>query len=249
MEAQNDARPTPTPPAGVRRRPRGRRERRAGRPPSSRSRTRSPRRWWARSRPAGRSARWRPRHCCFSVGNALTALAPIYATVLLTRVVTAVGASLYTASATSAAATLAGPAPRGRAIAIVMLGITSSLVLGTPLSTVLGALLDWRATLWLVTALGVLAAVVIAVRLPLLRRDATAGGSRFAPLADGRVRELLACGRGTRRRWVGWSVDRPARRRVRARGRICSPVWWAALLDRQTSDVYGGPRIGRKDCA
>jgi DHA1 family inner membrane transport protein len=129
----------------------------------------------------------------FSVGNALTALAPTYATVLLTRVVAAVGAALYTASATSAAAALAGPARRGRAIAIVMLGITSSLVLGTPLGTVLGALLDWRATLWLVTVLGLLSAVVIAVRLPLLRRDSAAAGPRFAPLADGRVRALLVC--------------------------------------------------------
>jgi MFS transporter, DHA1 family, inner membrane transport protein len=129
----------------------------------------------------------------FGVGNALTALAPTYATVLLTRVVAAVGAALYTASATSAAAALAGPERRGRAIAIVMLGITSSLVLGTPLGTALGALLDWRATLWLVTALGVLAAVVIALRLPLLRRDSAAARPRFAPLSDGRVRTLLAC--------------------------------------------------------
>ncbi|MGH3588358.1 MAG: MFS transporter, partial [Pseudonocardia sp.] len=67
-------------------------------------------------------------------------------------------------------------------------------VLGAPLGTALGAALDWRATLWLVTALGGLAGVVIALRLPALRRAAAATGlRRFAPLTDGRVRTLLAC--------------------------------------------------------
>jgi DHA1 family inner membrane transport protein len=128
----------------------------------------------------------------FSAGNAMTALAPTYSTVLASRAVAAVGAALYTASATSSAAALAGEARRGRAIAIVMLGLTSSLVLGTPLGTVLGAALHWRATLWLVTALGMLASVIIALRLPLLRRDAPVGGARLAALRDGRVRALLA---------------------------------------------------------
>jgi DHA1 family inner membrane transport protein len=126
-------------------------------------------------------------------GNAITALAPSYAVVLASRVVAAVGAALYTASATSSAAALAGPARRGRAIAIVMAGTTSSLVLGTPLGTAVGAALGWRATLWLVAGLSAVASLVIVLRLPLLRREAAAVGSRFAPLADGRVRAMLAC--------------------------------------------------------
>jgi MFS transporter, DHA1 family, inner membrane transport protein len=128
-----------------------------------------------------------------SAGNAITALAPSYPVVLASRIVAAVGAALYTASATSSAAALAGPARRGRAIAIVMAGTTSSLVLGTPLGTAVGAALGWRATLWLVAALSAVASLVIVLRLPPLRREAAAVGARLAPLADGRVRALLAC--------------------------------------------------------
>jgi DHA1 family inner membrane transport protein len=133
----------------------------------------------------------------FALGNALTALAPGYPLVLASRVVAAVGAALFTATATATAATLAGPAHRGRAIAIVMLGMTSSLVLGTPIGTVLGSALGWRATLWFVTALGGAAALVIAVTMRGVRDGAATAGEgirrRLAPLADRRV--LAALGR------------------------------------------------------
>ncbi|WP_142107213.1 hypothetical protein [Pseudonocardia cypriaca] len=51
----------------------------------------------------------------------MTARAPTLPAVLATRVV---GAALHTASATSAAAALAGPARRGRAIVLVMVPST-----------------------------------------------------------------------------------------------------------------------------
>lgn len=126
-------------------------------------------------------------------GNALTALAPTYSLVLAGRVVAAVGAALYTASATAAAAALAGPARRGRAIAIVITGSTSALVLGTSTGTAVGSALGWRVTLWLVAGLSAVAGAVVAVRLPLLRRAAAPAGPRFAPLFDRRVRGVLAC--------------------------------------------------------
>jgi MFS transporter, DHA1 family, inner membrane transport protein len=59
----------------------------------------------------------------FTGGTALTAPAPTCPTVLASRGVAAIGAALYTASATSSAAALAGEARRGRAIAIVMFGL------------------------------------------------------------------------------------------------------------------------------
>ncbi|WP_242107507.1 MFS transporter [Luteimonas aquatica] len=121
----------------------------------------------------------------FVIGNAWTALAQGFDMVLLSRVVAAAGAGLYTATASATAATLAGPQRRGQAIALVMLGLTSSLVLGAPLGTAISALWNWRFTLWLVTALGAVAGVAVALRVPPLR-EAAAGGfaARFAPLRD-----------------------------------------------------------------
>ncbi|AQZ61447.1 MFS transporter [[Actinomadura] parvosata subsp. kistnae] len=129
----------------------------------------------------------------FAVGNVITALAPSYALVLVSRAVAAGGASLYAATASATAAAIAGDERRGRAIAIVMLGLTSSLALGAPLGTAVGAALGWRATMWLVTALALVVVPIIAVRLPDVG-GGPAGGwrQRLAPLADRRVLGVLA---------------------------------------------------------
>jgi MFS transporter, DHA1 family, inner membrane transport protein len=129
----------------------------------------------------------------FAVGNAVTALAPDYGLALWSRVIAAAGAAMFTATAAATAAALAGERERGRAISMVMLGVTSSLVLGAPLGTVIGGVLDWRATMWAITVLGLLAAPAIAFRLP-TTAGGTAAGPRdyLTPLRDRRVVALLA---------------------------------------------------------
>ncbi|MCW5253884.1 MULTISPECIES: MFS transporter [unclassified Streptomyces] len=129
----------------------------------------------------------------FAVGNVVTALAPDYPLVLASRVVAAAGAAMFTPNAGATAATLAGPEHRGRAIAIVTVGLTGSLALGAPLGTAIGNAWGWQATMWFVTALALLVAPVIALRLP----DVTVGGptrlrQRLAPLADRRIVGVLA---------------------------------------------------------
>ncbi|MCP2256515.1 MFS transporter, DHA1 family, arabinose polymer transporter [Streptoalloteichus tenebrarius] len=128
----------------------------------------------------------------FAVGNAVTALAPGYALVLASRVVAAAGAALYTGNASATAATLAGDAHRGRAIALVILGSTSSLVLGAPLGTAIGSAWGWRSTMWFVTALALAATPFIALRLPEIARGPVVGlRQRMAPLADRGVLRAL----------------------------------------------------------
>ncbi|MFI5698133.1 MFS transporter [Kribbella sp. NPDC051586] len=127
-----------------------------------------------------------------AVGNAITALAPSYGWVLAARVVAAAGASLYTAGASATAASLAGDEQRGRAIALVMTGLTASLALGAPLGTAVGAALGWRATLWAVALLALLIVLVLFLLLPDVRLDAVAGlRARLRPLRDRRVLVLL----------------------------------------------------------
>lgn len=129
----------------------------------------------------------------FAVGNAVTAVAPGYALVLASRVLAAGGAALYTANANATVAVLAGERERGRAIATVMLGITSSLALGAPLGTVVGSALGWRATMWVVTALALVVVPVIALRLPVIRQGSAVGlRGLLSPLADRRVMAVLA---------------------------------------------------------
>lgn len=100
---------------------------------------------------------------------------------------------MYTPNAAATAAALAGAAKRGQAFSVVNVGLSSSLVLGAPLGTAIGALWGWRATMWFLTALAVLIAPIIAWRLPSVQLPAAAGlRQRFAPLGDRRVLGALA---------------------------------------------------------
>lgn len=99
---------------------------------------------------------------------------------------------MYTATASATAATLAGEEHRGRVISIVTLRLTSSLVLGAPLGTAIGAALGWRATMWVVAALAVVVLPVIAVWLPNVRQGSSGRlRGRLVPLADRRVLRVL----------------------------------------------------------
>ncbi|MFF9482573.1 MFS transporter [Streptomyces sp. NPDC014733] len=102
----------------------------------------------------------------FTLGNALTAVAPTLGTLLGARIVAGAGAGVYAALATAAAAALVGPERRGRALALVMGGMSTGTVLGVPLGVLLAERAGWRATMWLVTGLGALALAGLAALLP-----------------------------------------------------------------------------------
>ncbi|MGK5553227.1 MFS transporter [Actinomadura kijaniata] len=119
----------------------------------------------------------------FVAGNAATALGPTYGTVLAARIVTAIGAGLIGAAAFSAAAEIASPERRGRALAFVMGGLTLAIAFGLPAGTLIGGA-DWRLTLWAVAALGVVAAAGVAVALPPIALPSDGLRARLAPLRE-----------------------------------------------------------------
>jgi predicted MFS family arabinose efflux permease len=86
------------------------------------------------------------------------------------RVVAAIGASGYTSAAAAVAAALVTPALRGRALAVVLGGVSVAIIFGVPIGIFVGQWLGWRATLLGVAGLGGLAALgalsVPALRLP-----------------------------------------------------------------------------------
>jgi predicted MFS family arabinose efflux permease len=108
-----------------------------------------------------------------AVGNALAALAPTLHLLLAARVVTGVGAAIYTATAAVAAARLNPPDQHARAVSVVFAGLTTALLLGVPASTALAAYLAPPAAFWCVASLCVLAAVGIAVAEPPLPTPTT----------------------------------------------------------------------------
>ncbi|WP_285404898.1 MFS transporter [Luteibacter sp. ME-Dv--P-043b] len=117
----------------------------------------------------------------FTMAHLAMAVSPTLWLVVLTRFASGLAHGLFLAVASSAAATAAGPAKGGRAVALVFSGLTVALVLGVPLGTFLGRLTGWRP---LLLAIAVLAgAGWVALRSQLAHENAPAhSGPAFVPL-------------------------------------------------------------------
>lgn len=101
----------------------------------------------------------------FILGNLGCALAPSYALLMVARVVTAFSHGSFFGIGSVVAAELM-PRRRAQAIALMFTGLTLANVLGVPFGTILGQAAGWRAAFWVVTAIGLLAGLAIAILLP-----------------------------------------------------------------------------------
>ena len=129
----------------------------------------------------------------FMLANVITAVAPSIGIVLASRLLAGLGAAMFSPTATATGASLVPPEQRGRALAIVVAGLSSATALGAPLGTFIGGWLGWRSTMWFVAAVAALAAIGVA---RLLRDVPTPPpvslARRLAPLGDVRVLLTLA---------------------------------------------------------
>ncbi|MFF2371764.1 MFS transporter [Agromyces sp. NPDC058110] len=114
----------------------------------------------------------------FIAGNAISALAPTYEAMLAGRIVAALCHGAFFGIGAVLAADLVAPAKRAGAIAIMFTGLTAANVLGVPFGTFLGQQYGWRSTFWVISAIGVVALVGIAVLVPGTR---AAGAEEPAP--------------------------------------------------------------------
>ncbi|MFI6289117.1 MFS transporter [Streptomyces sp. NPDC051018] len=130
----------------------------------------------------------------YLVGNAATALAPTFATVLAAQMIAAAGAGLFVPTAAVTAAALVPPDRQGRAIAVVTTGFTAATAMGAPLGTAVGGILGWRATMWFVAVLALLGLIGIRALVPARVAVSAPLGlrQRLAPLKDRRVPAILA---------------------------------------------------------
>jgi predicted MFS family arabinose efflux permease len=128
----------------------------------------------------------------FTIGNALSAVATSLTLLLLTRVIAGFGAGLYSPMSAATAATLVPPERRGRALALITIGLSSGTVAGVPLGMLLASHVGWRGTFWLVTALGVVAMIGVAVLLPAIPPAAAPSlRARLSVLADRHVLSIV----------------------------------------------------------
>ncbi|MFE6069751.1 MFS transporter [Streptomyces sp. NPDC056525] len=129
----------------------------------------------------------------FVVANAGTALAGSYAGLLGTRALAGAGAGLFTPAAATAAVALVPPERRGRALGLVLGGMSAGTVLGVPLGLLVAADSGWRTALWLITGLGVVALAGVGTALPPVRGAAAPSlRARFGALTRPRVAVVVA---------------------------------------------------------
>ncbi|MET8122546.1 MFS transporter [Micromonospora sp. NPDC005189] len=127
----------------------------------------------------------------FAAANVLSAVAPVFWVLLLSRVLAAAGAAAYTPTAAAGAAALVAPERRGQALAVVLGGVTVATVLGVPLTAYVGIQVNWRVTFLVVAGLALVALVALALVLPAVPAPPIAGlRARIAVLGNTQV--LLA---------------------------------------------------------
>ena len=102
----------------------------------------------------------------YALGNLASALGPTYHSLLLFRFIAGLPHGAYFGVAALTAVAISPPHRRGRAVSIVMLGLTLAILIGNPLATWVGQLVDWRWIYAAVSIIAVVTAVLLAVWLP-----------------------------------------------------------------------------------
>jgi DHA1 family inner membrane transport protein len=98
----------------------------------------------------------------YAAFNLLSALAPGFASLAVARFVDGLPHGGYFGVASLVAADLAPPGRKGRAVAMVMIGLSVANVVGVPAATTLGQALGWR---WAYVSAGLLALLTVALVL------------------------------------------------------------------------------------
>ncbi|QUG99609.1 MFS transporter [Saccharopolyspora erythraea] len=128
----------------------------------------------------------------FVLGNIATAVAPDFASLTAARVLGALGASMFTPTAVVIAADLVPLDRRGRAVSMVLSGLTLATVVGVPLGVLLEGLLGYRGLFWIVALLGLLASVALLALPRVPAPPAIRFGERLSVLRDRTVAWVLA---------------------------------------------------------
>lgn len=111
----------------------------------------------------------------FLLGNALSAVAPDIALLVVFRFVSGSVQGAFFGAGAVVAAYVYGPGRGGRAFATVMGGLTVATILGSPLGTFIGQHAGWRVMYWTVVGIGLLAGAALVAWLP--RTGDLRGGS------------------------------------------------------------------------
>lgn len=99
----------------------------------------------------------------FVIGNLVAIVSTTYGVLMLSRVISAASGALLTVLSLALASHISTPEFRGRAIGLVVMGISGSLVLGLPIGVSMGHAYGWRSPFIVITILATLLAAGVSV--------------------------------------------------------------------------------------
>jgi len=102
----------------------------------------------------------------FALGNALSALAPGYASLMAARVITSLAHGAFFGIGSVVAASVVPPARQASAVAMMFMGLTIANIGGVPAATWLAEHIGWRASFGAIGTLGLLTMVALLCFLP-----------------------------------------------------------------------------------
>lgn len=102
----------------------------------------------------------------FALGNALTALAPGFGSMVAARFLSGLPHGAYFGIAALVAASLVPQHRRSQVVGQVMLGLTVATIIGVPLANLIGQTVGWRASFGLVSVLALLTVLLCALFAP-----------------------------------------------------------------------------------
>lgn len=95
----------------------------------------------------------------FFLGNIIAVISPMYSILLIGRIISAASGSLLVVLCVTIASNIVEEKFRARAIGIVFMGISASLVLGVPIGLMLGNSFGWRAPFIMIAILTIFAMI------------------------------------------------------------------------------------------
>ncbi|MFM9613294.1 MFS transporter [Streptomyces sp. V2] len=102
----------------------------------------------------------------FVAGNALSAFAPGYESLLAARFLSGLPHGAFFGVGAVVATTLVAPERKARSVSLMFLGLTIANIAGVPVATLIGQHLGWRATFLGVSVIGLVAIASLAALIP-----------------------------------------------------------------------------------
>ncbi|MGF9912149.1 MFS transporter [Paenibacillus ehimensis] len=102
----------------------------------------------------------------FVVGNGMAVVLPGFEFLIVSRIILALSTGVFVVTALTVASKLAPPERQGRAIATLVMGFSTALIVGVPLGRVVASVYDWKMTFAGIGVLGLLAILAVSWTIP-----------------------------------------------------------------------------------